>query len=59
MRYDFNYTNPKVLVLIASKILLLSILLDEYSGRYSREMHVFAVGSWWSLAGLTVTDGIG
>ena len=26
---------------------------------YRREMHVLAVGSWWSCAGFTVTVGLG
>jgi len=32
---------------------------DEYSGMYSLEMHVLAVGRWLSSAGLTVMLGIG
>lgn len=44
---------------MANKNLLRRIVLEEYKGTYKREMHVLAVGSWWSLAGFTVTDGIG
>jgi len=41
----FNYTKPNTFVLIASKILLLMIALEEYSGRYSLDIQVLAVGN--------------
>lgn len=55
----FAYTNPKFFVLIASRSLWRNTALLEYSGMYSREMQVLAVGRCASSAGRIVTDGIG
>ena len=45
--------------MIAISSLFLRTVFDEYKGMYSREMQVFAVGSWWSWGGLIVTEGLG
>ena len=54
-----SYTKPNVLVLMAVSSLFLSIALLEYSGKYNREIQVFAVGRCWSEGGRSVTLGGG
>lgn len=54
-----GYTNPNAFVLMARMILLRSTTLDEYSGIYSRDIQVLAVGRWSSSAGRIVMLGIG
>lgn len=44
---------------MASRSLVFSICLVEYSGIYSLDMHVLAVGRWSSSAGRMVILGIG
>ena len=35
------------------------MIFEEYRGIYRRDIQVFAVGSCWSFAGFTVTEGLG